>query len=189
MTDSEVLPDTQLMAASDDSIPCGQTRFHSTQDMESSSLEARHQGLPTLTPGPVCQAVHTKKHGPDDMDKDTGLKRKCVDKAKEMMDSQETDSELLLLSSLTTILAGDFNCVLNVNLDKRGGNAAWGKGGWTMQEQSAGVPTLWQSGPHARHVPQQTLLPQLQKPPLSSLPRLPTAMFAPYHRKQVFHPR
>ena len=88
-----------------------------------------------------------------------------------------------MLSSLTTILAGDFNCVLNVNLDKRGGNVAWGKGGWTMQEQSAGVPTLWQSGPHARHVPQQTLLPQLQKPPLSSLPRLPTATFAPYHKQ------
>ena len=92
MTDSEVLPDTQLTAASDDSIPCGQTRFHSTQEMEE-SLEARRQGLPTLTPGPVRQAVHTKKHDPDDLDKDTGLKRKCVDKAEEMMDSQETDSD------------------------------------------------------------------------------------------------
>ena len=37
MTDSEVVPDTQLMAASDDSIPCGQTRFHSMQEMELSS--------------------------------------------------------------------------------------------------------------------------------------------------------
>ena len=37
----------------------------------------------------------------------------------------------LLLSSRTTILAGDFNCVQNVNLDKRGGNAARGRGGWT----------------------------------------------------------
>ena len=63
--------------------------------MESSaSLEAIHQGLPTLTPRPVRQAVHTKKHGPDDMDKDTSLKRKCVNKAEEMMDSQETDFEL-----------------------------------------------------------------------------------------------
>ena len=87
-----MLPDTQLTAASDDSIPCGQTQFRSTQEMEE-SLEARQQGLPTLTPGPVCQAVHTKKHDPDDMDKDTGLKRKCVDKAEEMMDSQETDSD------------------------------------------------------------------------------------------------
>ena len=81
MTDSEVT------AASDDSIPCGQTRFRSTQEMESSaSLEAIHQGLPT--PRPARQAGPTKKRGPDDAEEDTGLKRKCVDEAEELMDSQ-----------------------------------------------------------------------------------------------------
>ena len=53
----------------------------------------------------------------------------------------------------------------------------------TMQEQSAGELTLRQSGPHARRVSQQTLLPQLRRPSLGSLPRLPTTTFAPY-RKQ-----
>ncbi len=85
MTDSEVLPDTQLTAASDDSIPCGQTRFRSTQEMESSAI---HKGLPTLTPRPARQAGPTKKRGPDDTEEDTGLKRKCVDEAEELMDSQ-----------------------------------------------------------------------------------------------------
>ena len=77
MTDSEEVPDT----ASDDSIPCGQTRFRSTQEMQ--SLEARHQGLPTCTPVPVRQAWPTQKRGPDDTDKDSGLKRKCVDEAED----------------------------------------------------------------------------------------------------------
>ena len=87
MTDSEVVPDTQLTTASDDSIPCGQTRFRSTQEMESSPLVARHQGLPTLTSVPARQAVPTKKRGPEDTE-DTGLKRKCVDDAEELMESQ-----------------------------------------------------------------------------------------------------
>ena len=94
MTNSEVVPDTLLTATSDDSILCGQTRFRSTQEIESSSsLEARHKGLPTLMPGPARQTVPTKKRGPDDMDEDTGLKRKCVDKTDEKMNSQETDSD------------------------------------------------------------------------------------------------
>ena len=37
----------------------------------------------------------------------------------------------LLLSSRPTILAGDFNCVPDVSIDKRGGNASRGTGGWT----------------------------------------------------------
>ena len=81
MTDSEVT------AASDDFIPCGQTRFRSTHEMESSaSLEAIHQGLPT--PRPARQVGPTMKRGPDDTEEDTGLKRKCVDEAEELMDSQ-----------------------------------------------------------------------------------------------------
>ena len=110
MTDSEVVPDTQLTAASDDSVPCGQTRFRSTQEMESSaSLEAIHQGLPTLTPKPARQAGPTKKRGPDDTEEDTGLKRKCVDEAEELMDSQ-SDFEPGGNKFLTPGESGDSQC-------------------------------------------------------------------------------
>ena len=89
---SEEIPDTQQTAASDDSIPCGQSRFRSTQEME--LTQARHQGLPPLVPGPT-RAAYKKQKRVSDVSEDIALKRQCVplDSDEETMDSQETDFE------------------------------------------------------------------------------------------------